>query len=208
MLIEMTAPNVHAKAVSLLRGLKGDLLDIGCGEGALCERIALTYPKKFRITGSDFIRENFKAKNKFVQADLNNLPLPFKDSSLDVVMLVEVIEHVRNPASLLDEIYRILKKNGRLIISTPNVENWQSKIHFVLQSRFFSFLEQDMAYNKSPGMGHINPLFDFQLKALIYKRFLIENKTYNRIRIPWLKHNIQTNMRLLGEVKIIKLKKL
>ncbi|MFA5797277.1 MAG: class I SAM-dependent methyltransferase [Candidatus Woesearchaeota archaeon] len=209
MLVEMTAPNVHAKSISLLEGLHGNLLDLGCGAGALCERIASTYPHKFQITGADFIKKNFKAKTKFIATDLNRSPLPFKNKSFDVIMLVEVIEHVRSPAQLLDEIHRILKKGGRLIISTPNVENWQSRIHFALQTRFFSFLESDMAYNnKSPGMGHLNPLFDFQLNALTHKKFVVENRAYNRIRIPIVRWKIPTMLRILGEVKIIRLKKI
>ncbi|MFA5105513.1 MAG: class I SAM-dependent methyltransferase [Candidatus Micrarchaeia archaeon] len=209
MLPEFTAPNVHATAISFLDGLGGRLLDLGCGTGSLSEKIISKYPGKFDVTGADFNREAYKLEGgKFVQADLNRPPLPFPDASFDVVMLVEVIEHVDNPASLLSEIRRVLSPGGTLILSTPNVENWQSRIYFALTGRFFSFLPSDMPSNNPPGMGHVNPMFDFQLKTLIAGKFELQAMKYNRVRLPKLAAAIPTGVRLLGEVKVIKLKRL
>lgn len=207
MLAEFAAPNVHTKAVGMLKGLNGSLLDLGCGQGAISERIMLTYPNKFNITASDFNKKDFRAKVKFIKADLNKFHLPFKDNSFDVVMLVEVIEHVENPALLINEINRILKKKGILIMSTPNVENWQSKIHFLLNGRFFSFLKSDTSSNNLPGMAHVNPLFDFQLNNLIRNKYVLIETAYNRMRIPVLKHKIPSSTRFFGEIKIMKLQK-
>jgi len=45
--------------------------------------------------------------------------LPFINGHFDVVLASEVFEHLRNPSKLIDESYRVLKKNGQLIITVP-----------------------------------------------------------------------------------------
>jgi SAM-dependent methyltransferase len=47
-------------------------------------------------------------------------PLPFADASFDVVVSFETIEHTADPAHFLDELWRVLRPGGPLIISTPN----------------------------------------------------------------------------------------
>jgi len=68
-----------------------------------------------KIIGVDIV------KNKQVQVvtDLNKR-FPFKTNSIDTIIASEVIEHLECPFNLLRESYRILKKGGRLILSTPN----------------------------------------------------------------------------------------
>jgi SAM-dependent methyltransferase len=48
--------------------------------------------------------------------------LPFDDASFDIVTCMEVIEHVDNPARVIDELHRVLKPDGLLLLSTPNRE--------------------------------------------------------------------------------------
>ena len=202
------APGIYEKVLDLLSDSKGSLLDLGCGSGIVASLVAARYKHTFDISCSDFNRSAYHAKFPFKVANLNASALPFSDQSFDVVLLIEVIEHVEHPAWLLHEMHRILKKNGMLIMSTPNVENWQSRLHFLFRSRFFSFLECDMPKHKRMGMGHVNPLFDFQLETLTQDTFVVQDKKYNRVRIPALNHKIPTSLRLLGEVKIYKLKKI
>ena len=81
------------------------ILDIGCGENKIFPTaIGLdVYP----YSGVDKIGS---AEN-----------LPFANKSFDIVTMLEVIEHLDNPEKALKEIYRVLKRNGKVIISTPNV---------------------------------------------------------------------------------------
>lgn len=48
--------------------------------------------------------------------------MPFDDASFDIVTCMEVIEHVENPERVLEELHRVLKPNGLLLLSTPNKE--------------------------------------------------------------------------------------
>lgn len=95
--------------------LRGRLLDIGAADrwiaGHLCdgvEYVALDYP----ATGRDL----YGAK-PHVFADAARLP--FADACLDGVACLEVIEHVRDPAEVLQEISRVLKSDGRAWITMP-----------------------------------------------------------------------------------------
>ena len=52
--------------------------------------------------------------------DLNDLPLKFNDNVYDVILLDQVLEHLNiNPLDLMEEMHRILKKNGKIIVGLP-----------------------------------------------------------------------------------------
>ncbi len=58
--------------------------------------------------------------NPDVLWDLDDFPYPFKDGQADKILCKEVLEHLRYPERVLNEIWRILKSGGRLILTTPN----------------------------------------------------------------------------------------
>ena len=101
------------------------LLDIGCGEGTLLNELSDKLPKT-ELYGTDVYSQNSK-KWKYVVSDITKR-IEFDDNSFDVVVLGEVIEHVPDPDFVLAEISRILKRDGRLIVSTPNVASWANRI--------------------------------------------------------------------------------
>ena len=78
--------------------------------------------------------DNWVTVDKFgspdLYADLNarDSSLPLDDDSVDVVICTEVIEHLTYGSSLVREISRILKKDGRAIISVPNIVSLKSRI--------------------------------------------------------------------------------
>lgn len=98
---------------------KGNLLDIGCGNGWFLEAAK----SKFKVSG---VEENLQLC-KFVKDKLKikvyNSLKKLKKNSFDVVTLFDVIEHVKNPILFLKEINRFLKKNGIILIFTPNSES-------------------------------------------------------------------------------------
>ena len=68
----------------------------------------------------DNINHTYQNKNiKTYHTDFNN-PLPLPDESIDIINSLEVIEHIVKAEFFLKEINRVLKKNGYLLISTPN----------------------------------------------------------------------------------------
>lgn len=114
------APTYYARTRNALELIpkKGKILDLGCGDGAYTREIV----NNNLIVGSDFdfdILPKEKYGNSFF-INANAEVLPFKDKSFDSVICVDVIEHVKNDLKVFKEISRVLKKDGYLVMSTPN----------------------------------------------------------------------------------------
>jgi len=73
------------------------------------------------IIGVDIVLPEKKPKNysKVIKADIMK-KLPFKNKTFDTIIMSGVIEHLENPLKALKECNRVLKKDGRLLIETPN----------------------------------------------------------------------------------------
>ncbi len=89
----------------------GKLLELGCGEFPLFKDST-----KIDIAKIDGCR----------QEDCN-YPLPLKEG-FDTIIALELIEHLWNVDNFLKECNRLLKLNGKLIISTPNVKYWKNRL--------------------------------------------------------------------------------
>ena len=123
--------------VQSLLGDYGDHLDIGCGPGTF---IGLLDENK-RSIGVDVSALQIAYANqhygtpvhKFVPVT-DNEPLPFSEESFDVITIIEVIEHLSWPViiTMLKKAYQLLKKEGRLIITTPNYRSLWPVIEFVI----------------------------------------------------------------------------
>lgn len=61
--------------------------------------------------------------------DMNKEKLPFQDNHFDTVLAGDIIEHLQNPSQFLREINRVLKANGKLLLSTPHATWWWTVLH-------------------------------------------------------------------------------
>lgn len=103
------------------------LLDLSSGDGATSEMLAR---QGYRVVATDYgLQRPMKGVTRVAGVDLNSC-LPFQSASFDAVNLVEVIEHIENQPQLIREIARVLKPNGLVLISTPNVLNVMSRCAF------------------------------------------------------------------------------
>jgi 2-polyprenyl-3-methyl-5-hydroxy-6-metoxy-1,4-benzoquinol methylase len=139
-------------------------LDIGAGEGVLIEEMGKSL--HLQSEACDFHIERFKpaAQVKITKTDLNADPLPYPDSSFELVTSTEVIEHLENPRRFFREIARILKPGGTAIISTPNVLNVKSRIKY-LGTGFFNLFEPLPLFSseKYSANSHISPVSYFYM---------------------------------------------
>ncbi len=109
----------------------GKILDVGCGSAWLAGKFV---PQGKVVVSLDIALANLKkAKAKIpdknhLQVAADSFFLPFSDSSFDVVVASEIIEHVTSPEDFVKELFRVVKPGGKLIITTP----YKEKIRYAL----------------------------------------------------------------------------
>jgi SAM-dependent methyltransferase len=156
------------KIVDIFRYLnKGKVLDLGCGDGDYSRRLK---DLGFEVIASGVNEKRFRYKEEidFKYCDITQR-LPFPDDCFDYVLLMEVIEHLRNPYAVIPEIRRIIKKNGFLIISTPNILNLKSRFRFLFEGAYEYFREPPLDQVKNPKEVIFNlHLFPYRYQELEY----------------------------------------
>ena len=99
------------------------VLDVGCGPGWLAEALVA---QGHHVTGVDLAEEPGvrDRMHHFVQADLERGLPDDVGGDFDVILAADVIEHVRNPQQLLQEMSHRLRPGGTVIASVPNISHW------------------------------------------------------------------------------------
>jgi len=126
------AKDIRVKKMIELVGTGKEVLDLGCFSGYMM--------KQFIKNGNKTIgTDTNKMFIKHCQDDGLNVfyidsekRLPFANSSFDVVVAGELIEHIYDTNKFLEECNRILRPGGELIISTPNMGFWKHRIKLLL----------------------------------------------------------------------------
>ena len=99
------------------------VLDVGCGAGLLSNPLSL---KGYDITGIDLSKESLLCAERFDSSKKvkylygNATDLPFDKGSFDVVLAMDILEHVENPKKLIQECARVLKRKGLFFFHTFN----------------------------------------------------------------------------------------
>ncbi|MFZ0890057.1 MAG: class I SAM-dependent methyltransferase [Candidatus Binataceae bacterium] len=100
----------------------GRLLDVGCGDGQLLRALG---GSGWQAEGIDFDPAAVeRARSQGLAVRVGMLPqLDCPNGSFDAVVMDHVIEHVHDPLEVLREVRRVLRRGGRLIATTPNLES-------------------------------------------------------------------------------------
>jgi 2-polyprenyl-3-methyl-5-hydroxy-6-metoxy-1,4-benzoquinol methylase len=112
-----------------LKNIKeGKVLDFGCGNGWTLDNLK---NGGWDCYGLDFDSKAVEhCKSKGLKVSLGDIPSQnYPDDYFDAITINHVIEHVHEVDELLLNCFKKLKKGGKLVIATPNVENWQHKFY-------------------------------------------------------------------------------
>jgi 2-polyprenyl-3-methyl-5-hydroxy-6-metoxy-1,4-benzoquinol methylase len=110
----------RARLRPVLPMLRGRILDVGCGRGALIDQLPPSAVYVGADINPDFIREleSCYPRYRFYHINLDEgVQLP--EEPFDVIVSLAVIEHLRRPEELLKECLKLLDKEGLLILTTP-----------------------------------------------------------------------------------------
>jgi O-antigen biosynthesis protein len=110
-----------AHVVELVRGLgrAGRALDLGGGDGRLAALLEADELTIADVSGVALERARRRLPGARVEHLTPDGELPFADSSFDLVLCADVLEHVRDVQLFLSETRRVLRPGGRLAIATP-----------------------------------------------------------------------------------------
>lgn len=98
------------------------MLDAGCGEGETLARLGALPPRVAAVDISDEAVESTAARHPGADVRRESVTaLPFDEASFDLVLCLEVLEHIEGPAAALAELARVTRRD--LVISVPH-EPW------------------------------------------------------------------------------------
>ncbi|MEI8345814.1 MAG: class I SAM-dependent methyltransferase, partial [Candidatus Omnitrophota bacterium] len=121
----------------------GRLLDIGCGPGFFLEEAR---QGGFEVEGLDLSRWSADyARKRFGIRVFEGLlaQAPFEPKSFDVITFNDVIEHIEDPKTFLTQVRRLLKNDGVLYVSTPDIDSFLSRL---LQGSWWGINKYHLCY--------------------------------------------------------------
>lgn len=135
------------------------LVDLGCGSGIFTQMLA---SRGFECIGVDLshtLLQRGKVQRPdvaFIQADVETLP--FSDNSVETIVLSCLIHHLPDPSQCIQELYRVLKPNGRFVAFDPNRLNPFMYLYRDKSSPFYS--SKGVTENERPVLAkHLRRLF-------------------------------------------------
>lgn len=134
--------NVRRDVIDLIPKEKKNInmLEIGAGDGS-----TLIYCKKNgyakSITGVELCKIDGSLQESdefsdFIIGDVEHMDLGFKEKSFDVILCLDILEHLVDPSALLQKIRTYLKDDGVLITSIPNIREFLTMINIFFKGDF------------------------------------------------------------------------
>lgn len=139
------------------------VIDLAAGEGAFSVKLKNL---GHEILAIDASRENWKVPD--IPLEIENFDSEFAerilktDNKFDAIVAIEIIEHLENPFRFVRECAKLLKPDGLLFLTTPNVEAVHSRLIFLYSGRMSSF----GAY-ETVRPAHITPIFKWKLEMIL-----------------------------------------
>jgi SAM-dependent methyltransferase len=129
----------------------GLAIDLGAGPGAMAARLRSL---GWEVHAADRTAEGLEADVPFTQADFNkpDFASALGGAIFDLVVSVEVIEHVESPIGFLRNVGRLLKPDGVAILTTPNVDSLPARVKFLLRGTIRTM-------DEASEPTHISPIF-------------------------------------------------
>jgi len=176
--------------------IKSKVLDIACDKGYVGNELKIK--RNCYVEGIDYYEhKGVERLDKFIKYNLDENKLPIKIGKFDYILLLDILEHLKNPELFLNEIYKNININSYVYISVPNVA------HFIIR---IMLLFGKFNYGKSGILDKTHTrLFTKKTieNLIIDSNFEIIECNYTPIPFPLIVKNSLTNKILLGINKIL-----
>lgn len=135
------------------------ILDIPAGHGQFTDAL--------REAGLDPVPVDLNGlREEYLPLDMSQ-PLPLDDASFDAVVCTEGLEHLLAPQELVAELVRVVKPDGAVYLSVPNLHNFHSRLQFLFTGthyQFQAFDVPDTPRDHQGDRGHVSPITLPQLR--------------------------------------------
>ncbi len=112
------------------------VLEVGCSSGALTERLrALGCIVAGIEVRADAAEKARAFCDEVLVGDVERMPFPWPPARFDVILLLDVLEHLVDPAATIRRLVPYLRPGGRILVALPNVAHWQVRFR-LLRGRF------------------------------------------------------------------------
>jgi SAM-dependent methyltransferase len=153
----ITMPGTHERFFAFFRQqsepLNQKVLDLGAGHGAFSKRL---HELGYDVSACDLFPELFRfGEIECRKVDITEA-FPYPDNAFDLVIAIEVSEHILDHEVFFGEVNRILKPGGKLYLSTPNIMSMKSRIRFLFRGFFYSF--KPLEKGNYDGLQHVASL--------------------------------------------------
>lgn len=126
--LNVHAHSGHAKLLALV-GSGKRVLDVGCSSGYLARPLVERGCTVIGLERDPVAAEEARSVCEDVLVgDVETMELPFEAASFDVVLCGDLLEHLRDPEAFLVRVRPLLRRDGRLVLTTPNVANWAMRL--------------------------------------------------------------------------------
>lgn len=119
----------HIKGVQLV-GKSKKVLEVGCATGYISKRLV---ENDCEVYGIELDPEAAKIAKKYCKkvfvGDAETLKL---DEKFDVILILDVLEHLKNPGRLLLKLKEYLNQDGYFVLSIPNIANWKIRLKLLI----------------------------------------------------------------------------
>jgi ubiquinone/menaquinone biosynthesis C-methylase UbiE len=153
-----------------LQDFSGVIIDVGCGNRSMIVDAGLSLNQS-KIVGIDIATPS-EILDYTVKAEATKLPI--KSHSVNCIFLGEIIEHLNNQESMMQEICRVIADNGLMVISTPNISQAYGDHKKMLNYRSLKRLVTSFGFTVLKERG-------------IYCKYLSRTGLYRRLGSPSLK---------------------
>jgi methionine biosynthesis protein MetW len=190
-------PHRFKKIIKYIPSKKLKLLDVACGEGQFYDLLK-NHRKNVEYVGVDFSNKQVEiAKKKGYNAKIQDVTKKwdFEDQTFDVIICSEIIEHIFDTDFFLKEVNRVLKINGTLILTTPNIASAGDRLRLLFGKRP-SAIEFTARIKDS---GHIRAFVYEDIKKLFKFNGFRDIKILGRdFYMPIFRHE----MKYLGKINV------